>query len=279
VFNGNPYWLRDLTEKLARRVKKLVGRADPSPWVVRPHAPKAGDGADLMVTGADADSPLVRALHAACSPRRLTLMVAGDDAAGRIASGDLRPAVVLALDVSSAVDAARAAGAHVLGAFDATAAIAKAEAAGISFTAGAAQASLGVHSAGELVRVLHVVGDQTIVAWSPGRGTAAAVDWQAVRSRNLMSAAEQAERVARAASLECFAMDFAVLPQGRVVPVEFVADPWATLPDATRGWCAERIADVVDRRKRGAKDASGHSVWVPPATPPASAAARVTSVA
>lgn len=123
------YWLRDLTSKAVRRVKKLAGRPDPSPWVLRPQRRKAlaPAYADLVV-GLDFignTAPLARMFHEALSPLGLSLLIANKHNVAKLThefrAGGLRPVVYL--DLCSAVEpafgellaAAAGAGVHTVG--------------------------------------------------------------------------------------------------------------------------------------------------------------------
>jgi len=102
------YWLRDLASKVVRRAKKLAGRPDPTPWVLRPA--KAGGSARgggayvdfvLALDFINNNAPLTKMFHEALSPYGLSLLVANKSNVGKlteqIRSGGIRPHVLLDL--------------------------------------------------------------------------------------------------------------------------------------------------------------------------------------
>jgi hypothetical protein len=126
------YWLRDLAGKLVRRAKKLAGRPDPTPWVLRPakaqgSAPRGGAYVDfvLALDFINNNAPLTKMFHEALSPYGLSLLVANKSNVGKltseIRSGGIRPHVLL--DLCSACHAefgdllktAAAAGVYTIG--------------------------------------------------------------------------------------------------------------------------------------------------------------------
>jgi hypothetical protein len=107
------YWLRDVATKVVRRVKKLAGRPDNSPWVLRPSAEAASGAPSYVdfVVGLDFLSNtalLTKLFHEALSPYGLSLLVANKhnvhSLTQEIAAGRLKPHVYL--DLCSAVDPA-----------------------------------------------------------------------------------------------------------------------------------------------------------------------------
>jgi len=107
---GNAHWLRDLTDKVARRIKHLIGRPDPKPWVLRPEK-SAGDNYVDFVIGIDFlhnHSKLVQMFHAALSPMGISLLLANKQNVAqlieKVRKGDLKPYAYL--DLCSATNPA-----------------------------------------------------------------------------------------------------------------------------------------------------------------------------
>ena len=123
------YWLRDAANKAVRRVKKLIGRPDNSPWVLRPgRAARGGVSYVDFVVGLDFignTAPLTRMFQEAMAPYGLSLLVANKHNVASLArelrGGAIRPYVYL--DLCSAVHpefgdllkAAAAAGVYTVG--------------------------------------------------------------------------------------------------------------------------------------------------------------------
>lgn len=122
------YWLRDLASKAIRRVKKTLGRPDPTPWVLRPQKrPDRGAYVDLVVAldFINNTAPLTRLFHDALSPYGLSMLVANKSnctaLTGQLRAGKFKPRVLL--DLCSAVHpefgdllkAAAQAGAYCIG--------------------------------------------------------------------------------------------------------------------------------------------------------------------
>ncbi len=104
------YWLRDAANKAVRRVKKLIGRPDNSPWVLRPgRAAVRGDDAYVdFVVGLDFlgnNAPLTQMFQEAMAPYGLSLLVANKHNVATLTqelrAGTIRPHVYL--DLCSAV--------------------------------------------------------------------------------------------------------------------------------------------------------------------------------
>ena len=112
---GHAYWFRDLSNKAARRVKKLLGRPDPTPWVLRPNsAARRGSRSSayvdfiLALDFLNNNATLTRMFHEALSPYGLSLLVANKTNVAKltteIAAGKIRPNVLL--DLCSACEPA-----------------------------------------------------------------------------------------------------------------------------------------------------------------------------
>jgi hypothetical protein len=251
VFTGNPYWLRDLTEKLTRRVKKLIGRADPAPWVVRPAGPPRA--AAVTISGLAADSPLVSAMHDACSPRGVAVHL----------FPDARP-------FSVQVDGL------TLGPLNRDAALAKLRDAGIDLVPTPTGPRPGD---GVFARAYCLLGDQTLV-W-PSRPEPRDPDdlhryepitWADVRAHGLTQAFDLTDRVRRATGVEFFSLDLCVI-NGHLLPVGFGEDAkWTKIPPLLT-WFCERVADRAGRPHRGGPmtPGAGHGVWLPRADAPTTA--------
>lgn len=100
---GNAHWLRDLTDKVTRRIKHLIGRPDVKPWVLRPQTP-GGDNYVDFVIGIDfvnIDSKLVRMFHEAVSPLGISLLLVNkwsvERVLQRVRAGRLKPYIYLDL--------------------------------------------------------------------------------------------------------------------------------------------------------------------------------------
>jgi hypothetical protein len=227
---GNPYWFRDLTSKLTRRVKKLIGRPDPTPWVVRPTAPTPVS--PVTITGLPADAPFVRAMHEACSPRNVPVYVVPDQHPPSIQVAGL-----------------------TLGPIDRAAALSKLNSAGIDLT------STTTPGYRALVRAFILFGDQSLlglVHTEPPRYEP--VTWADVRAHQLTPAFELIDRARRATGLEFFALDIGVA-NGQLTPIAFAEE--ASWIDAAPlfTWLCERIAD---RACRPEVPDQGHGVWLSP---------------
>jgi hypothetical protein len=106
------YWFRDLKEKAVRRAKKLVGRADNSPWVLRPPSgSRAGDRYVDFVVGIDFlgnNATLTRMFQQALWPYGLSLLIANKHNVRKLTEdarrGKVRPYVYL--DLCSAIEPA-----------------------------------------------------------------------------------------------------------------------------------------------------------------------------
>jgi hypothetical protein len=119
--------LRDVTGKAVRRMKKLMGRPDESPWVLRPRNRARGGYVDLVVglNFLNNNATLTRMLHEALSPYGLSLLVANRNnvrqLTERYRAG--RDAPLVYLDLCSAIEpefgellrAAAAAGSYTIG--------------------------------------------------------------------------------------------------------------------------------------------------------------------
>jgi hypothetical protein len=103
------YWLRDAANKAVRRAKKLIGRPDNSPWVLRPTRAARGETAYVdFVVGLDFlgnNAVLTRMFQEAMAPYGLSLLVANKHNAATLThelrAGTIRPHVYL--DLCSAV--------------------------------------------------------------------------------------------------------------------------------------------------------------------------------
>src|SRR3954469_2798526 len=99
------YWLRDAASKVVRRAKKLAGKPDQTPWVLRPGRGRArGDAYVDFVLALDFinnNAPLTKLFHEALSPYGLSLLVANKTNVGKlteeIRAGRIRPHVMLDL--------------------------------------------------------------------------------------------------------------------------------------------------------------------------------------
>jgi hypothetical protein len=109
----NDWWMRDLASKAVRRVRKLIGRPDPTPWVLRPRGGARGRGTayvDFIVAldFLNNNAALTRMFHEALSPYGLSLLVANKSNVAKltteIGAGKIRPHVLL--DLCSACEPA-----------------------------------------------------------------------------------------------------------------------------------------------------------------------------
>jgi hypothetical protein len=123
------YWFRDATNKLVRRARKMIGKPDNTPWVLRPARSPQPSGAyvDLVVAldFLNNNATLTKMFHEALSPYGLSLLVANKHNVAAltqdIRGGRLKPHVYL--DLCSACDgafgellkAAASAGVHTIG--------------------------------------------------------------------------------------------------------------------------------------------------------------------
>jgi len=106
---GRAYWLRDRVNKAVRRVKKVLGRPDNSPWVLRPGGgSRIGDRYVDFVVGIDFlgnNSTLAGMFHRALSPLGLSFLIANKHNVQRLIEdtkrGKVQPYVYL--DLCSAV--------------------------------------------------------------------------------------------------------------------------------------------------------------------------------
>src|SRR5436309_11430286 len=84
----NSWWFRDLKNKTVRRAKKLVGRPDPTPWVLRPIGGAKPGGAYvdfiLALDFLNNNAVLTRMFHEALSPYGLSLLVANKTNVGQL---------------------------------------------------------------------------------------------------------------------------------------------------------------------------------------------------
>jgi hypothetical protein len=126
---GRSYWFRDLKGKAVRRARKLIGRADNSPWVLRPAAgSRSGDRYVDFIIGIDFlgnNATLTKMFHRGLSPYGLSLLIANKHNVHKLTDdarrGRLRPYVYL--DLCSAIEpvfgellrAMHAAGVHTIG--------------------------------------------------------------------------------------------------------------------------------------------------------------------
>jgi hypothetical protein len=105
---GTANGLRDLANKAVRRARKLVGRPDETPWVLRPKGGGGGDGYVDFVIGLDFlnnNATLTRMLHEAMSPYGLSLLVANKTNVAKL-TGDYRAGrdrPLVYLDLCSAI--------------------------------------------------------------------------------------------------------------------------------------------------------------------------------
>ena len=120
--------LRDVTSKAVRRIRKLIGRPDDSPWVLRPrHRARGGAYVDFVI-GLDFlnnNATLTRMLHEAMSPYALSLLVANKKNVAQLTQAYRagRDVPLVYLDLCSAIHpefgellrAASGAGAYTIG--------------------------------------------------------------------------------------------------------------------------------------------------------------------
>lgn len=123
------YWLRDAAGKAVRRAKKLMGRPDPTPWILRPGGrARAGAGYVDFVVALDFignNAPLTKLFHDALSPYGLSLLVANKHNVGKltaeVGAGRIKPHVLLDLcsachpEFGALLKAAAGAGVHTIG--------------------------------------------------------------------------------------------------------------------------------------------------------------------
>ncbi|HEY7119640.1 MAG TPA: hypothetical protein VH475_23820 [Tepidisphaeraceae bacterium] len=101
----NAYWLRDAANKAVRRAKKLVGRPDNAPWILRPPGGTRGANAYVdFIVALDFignNAVLTRMFHQALSPYGLSLLIANKHNVRRLTEdlrhGRIKPHVLLDL--------------------------------------------------------------------------------------------------------------------------------------------------------------------------------------
>jgi hypothetical protein len=282
------YWLRDLASKAARRVKKLVGRPDPTPWILRPKMAARQEGyVDLVLVpnAAGNDAALTQLLHEALSPLGVSLLVATEQTAAALAdevrAGKIRPHVLL--NVSSGgqfaelMKAAEGAGICVIN--DASK---RAEwCAGESSLEKFGEAGLAVRSSApgngdqaRRLRVFNIFGAKTLLWWTSETRRYEAVSWDEVREHNLIEAERLCDRVSEVTGLDFFYSEIAIT-HGDGPPRfelflgcndQFDLMPGSVhsegMPDEWVKWICERIAEFVWRKKNGVAETAGHLMWL-----------------
>jgi hypothetical protein len=125
---GSVNGFRDLANKAVRRARKLIGRPDETPWVLRPRGAGGGKRYVDFVIGLDFlnnNATLTRMLQEAMTPYRLSLLVANRINVGKLTAAYRagRDVPLVYLDLCSAIApefgellrAAAAAGAYTIG--------------------------------------------------------------------------------------------------------------------------------------------------------------------
>jgi hypothetical protein len=268
------YWLRDATSKAVRRVKKLIGRPDSTPWVLRPNRKsKSASGADLLVVVGpdDEGAPFIRTLRRAMAPYALVLQVARGTAASTSP---------VCLDLSPEPHPQLAA-AHVIADrarreawADRARTHQKLKDAGVTLPSAADYlARRTVHLPGRTsyLRGYSLLGARTLLWWTPDGERFEPVGWDEVRQHELLPAVEIVDRLARLTELDYFSCEVAVTTgsgQPRFVLTDLSADPRDLIavdgrPDEWTTWACERIADFVWRKKNEVAAPAGHSMWLP----------------
>lgn len=274
------YWLRDAANKARRRVKKLVGRPDPSPWILRPDAPAQSQAYVDCVIALDPhqdNAALTRMLHEAMSPYGVSLLIAGK---GNLAAlieqmraGKVKPQVYLDLcsaknaefgELSTAVAGAGVSSVNASAKRGASA-LKLLEEAGLPISA----STVDPHD--RRIRAYNVFGSRSLLWWTPASGLHEALTWADVRKDNLMPAAQLMDRVTQTTEMELFSADICIVDRSSFTLVE-VGDgqcelnPGSTqtrgLPDEWVKWCSGRIAEFAWRKKNGIAEQAGHSMWL-----------------
>ncbi len=264
------YWLRDAANKAKRRVKKLVGRPDPSPWILRPNAPSQNQAYVDCVIALDPrqdNAALTKMLHEAMSPYGVSLLIAGKGNLAalieQVRAGKVKPHVYL--DLCSAKNAEfgelskAVAGAGVF-----SVNTSKNNAAKSLQEAGLPICTTAVDPGERRIRAYNVFGSRSMLWFTPTSGKYETLTWADVRSVDLMPAAELTDRVTKVTEMEFFSADIRVVDRANFAIVE-VGDGQCELngpPDEWLKWCCAKLAEFVWRKKNGIAEQAGHSMWL-----------------
>jgi hypothetical protein len=266
------YWLRDAANKAKRRVKKLVGRPDPSPWILRPKAPPQSQAyVDCVIAldpGAD-NTVLIRMLHEAMSPYVVSLLIANQanlaPLTEQVRAGKVKPHVYL--DLCSAKHAEFGAllkAATEAGVFAVNASPKSASAKKLLEEAGAPACKSAVDPAERRIRAYNVFGSRSLLWWTPASGKYETLTWADVRRDNLMPAAALMDRVTRISEMEFFSADIRVADPANFALID-LGNGQCELngqPDEWVKWCCGKLAEFVWRKKSGIAEQAGHLIWL-----------------
>ena len=264
------YWLRDAANKAKRRVKKLVGRPDPSPWILRPSAPSQSQAYVDCVIALDPrqdHSALTKMLHEAMSPYGVSLLIAnkGNLAAliEQMRAGKVKPHVYL--DLCSAKNAEFgelskvAAGAAVFSVNTSRNDVTK-----LLQEAGLPICTTAVDPGERRIRAYNVLGSRSLLWFTPASGKYETLSWADVRSDDLMPAAELMDRLTKVTGMELFSADICAVGRSNFMLVD-VGDCQCELcgpPDEWVKWCCGKLAEFVWRKKNGIAEQAGYSMWL-----------------
>jgi hypothetical protein len=281
------YWLRDVASKAARRVKKLIGRPDPTPWILRPKSAARREAyADLVVVVDPGGNEAVvrRVLHEALSPLGVSLLVAAGEMAGALAEevrgGKIRPHVLLNISsgaqVAELMKAAEGAGICVVNDASKRAEWCGGESSLERFARSglAVGSSVGNGDQARRLRVFNIFGARTLLWWTSETRRYEAVSWEEVREHHLMEAERLCERVSGVTGLEIFYSEIAVVHGDGPLRLELVEGcndridltPVSAasegMPDEWVKWICGRVGEFVWRKKNGVAETAGHSMWL-----------------
>lgn len=264
------YWLRDAANKAKRRVKKLVGRPDPSPWILRPIAPPQSQAyVDCVIAlGPQQDhSALTKMFHEAMSPYGVSLLIAnkGNLAAliEQVRAGKVKPHVYV--DLCSAKNAEfgeLAKAATETGVFSVNAS--RHDLAKLLQEARLPICTTAVDPNERRIRTYNVFGSRSLLWFTPASGKYETLTWAEVRRDDLMPAAELMDRVTKVTDMEFFSADIRVVDRANFTIVE-VGSGQCELngpPDEWVKWCCRKLAEFVWRKKNGIAEQAGNSMWL-----------------
>lgn len=280
------YWLRDVASKAKRRVKKLIGRPDPTPWVLRPNS-AAGREAYVdfvFVPSSVGNAAMSNLLHEAFSPLGVSLLIATPQAAAALAkevrSGKIKPHVLLNLfrgqQFAEVVEAAEKAGICII-----NDPLKRQQWCEDGASEKFEQAGLSVQMVGDSegqqarrLRAFNIFGAKTFLWWRSETRQYEALTWDEVRKQNLIQAERLLERVAQLTELDFFCCEMAIINENghdRFVLVDGCNDqidltPGSAgsegIPDEWVKWICHCIAEFVWRKKNGVAATVGHSMWL-----------------
>jgi hypothetical protein len=258
-------------------MKKLMGRPDPTPWILRPAARASSDAYVDCVIALDPhqdNTVVTRMLHEALSPYGVSLLIANEANVAALSAemrtGKVQPHVYLDLcpaPNAELSDAAAEAGVFAING----SAKGGASARKMLDEAGLPLCMSALDPGKRRIRAYNVFGSRSLLWWTPATGKHEALTWDDVRRDNLMAAAEVMDRVTRVTQMGFFSAEIFVGDDSSVALIAVGNDQVDLNPASAKAggppdewvkWCCGRLAEFVWRKKNGVEAQAGHLMWL-----------------